>query len=180
MALGLLKLDQGHLFSSWSDEHYDQLEKHLFWQQLFRLNALYPGGLMHYIKKSKGLLDSYLDMNSSTRSLTSSSTLSNTSSKSLTASRRSLLECHPHWLLEYAASVPQGVRLDFGNKAWQKYELEGRQQLEHCCFVVDAGGSADPPHFRYLTFLSKTARFKKIYLHFSSNTLCVIFAAAPR
>ncbi|KAK6939932.1 UDPGP family [Dillenia turbinata] len=56
LAKMLLEMGQSHLFQHWPEPGVDDDEKKSFFDQVARLNANYPGGLVSYIKNARELL----------------------------------------------------------------------------------------------------------------------------
>ncbi|KAH6782613.1 UDP-sugar pyrophosphorylase [Perilla frutescens var. frutescens] len=56
LAKVLLQLNQAHLFEHWPEPGVEDDEKRAFFEQVFRLNSSYPGGLASYIKTARELL----------------------------------------------------------------------------------------------------------------------------
>ncbi|KAK2974555.1 hypothetical protein RJ640_009777 [Escallonia rubra] len=56
LAKMLVGMGQGHLFDSWPEPGVEDDDKRAFFDQVARLNASYPGGLVSYIKIARELL----------------------------------------------------------------------------------------------------------------------------
>ncbi|CAK9138492.1 unnamed protein product [Ilex paraguariensis] len=56
LAKMLVEMGQSHVFEKWTEPGVDDDEKRAFFDQMARLNASYPGGLMSYIQTARQLL----------------------------------------------------------------------------------------------------------------------------
>ncbi|KAK3043699.1 hypothetical protein RJ639_000115 [Escallonia herrerae] len=56
LAKMLVEMGQGHLFDNWPEPGVEDDDKRAFLDQVARLNASYPGGLVSYIKSARELL----------------------------------------------------------------------------------------------------------------------------
>jgi len=53
----LVEEDQAHLFKDWDSPGKNDREKKIFFDKLLSIDAVYPGGLVEYIRRSRELLD---------------------------------------------------------------------------------------------------------------------------
>ncbi|KAK3009035.1 hypothetical protein RJ639_014619 [Escallonia herrerae] len=56
LAKMLVEMGQGHLFDNWPEPGIEDDDKRAFFDQVARLNASYPGGLVSYIRSARELL----------------------------------------------------------------------------------------------------------------------------